>query len=188
MPTFRNALATAAGEPYRALNQQTLVPAAGRSRTPDNQVVDKITLRNPKGIEVTVITLGGIITSIKTPDRSGAIDDIVLCFDTLEPYVDRSPYFGSLIGRYGNRIAKARFTLDGTTYALAANNDLNHLHGGRKGWDKVVWAADGFQHDTGVGVKLTYTSVDGEEGYPTGQGRSHDTLTDENALAVDTAR
>ncbi len=178
-----------AGEPSSSpVNQQTLVrlQQGPYGRTQDDRVVDKITLRNLKGVEVTVITLGGIITSIRTPDRTGAVDDIVLGFDALEPYSDRSPYFGSVIGRFGNRIARARFTLDGTTYALAANNGPNHLHGGLKGWDKVVWTADPFQHDTGVGVKLSYTSADGEEGYP-GQVKAEVTytLTDQNALVVD---
>ena len=176
------------GEPSSAVNQQTLVrlQQGPYGRTPDNQLVERITLRNLNGVEVTVVTLGGIITSIKTPDRFGSIDDVVLGFDTLEPYFDRSPYFGSIIGRYGNRIANARFTLDGATYTLAKNNGPHHLHGGVRGWDKVVWAAEPFQHDTGVGVKLSYTSADGEEGYPGRvKGDVTYTLTDANALVVD---
>ena len=106
----------------------------------DDKLVDLITLRNRNGIEMTVLTYGGVIMSLKTPDRSGALDDIVLGFDDLTSYVKKSPYFGCLIGRYGNRIAKGKFSLDGTAYTLATNNDANHLHGGTKGWDKVVWA------------------------------------------------
>ena len=103
---------------------------------------------------------------MRVPDRSGAADDIVLGFDDLATYFTKSPYFGALIGRYGNRIAKGAFTLDGTRYTLAVNNGPNHLHGGIKGWDKVVWAAEPFQRADGVGVVLKYTSRDGEEGYP----------------------
>ena len=109
-------------------------------RTPDGELVDLITLRNGNGIEMTVLTYGGVIQSLRTPDRTGALDDIVLGFDDLKSYVEKSPYFGCLIGRYGNRIAKGRFTLDGQAYTLATNNGANHLHGGAKGWDKAVWA------------------------------------------------
>ena len=134
--------------------------------SPDGQPVQLITLRNSAGIEVRIVTYGGTILSLKTPDRAGALDDIVLGFDTLEPYFDQSPYFGCLIGRYCNRIAKGTFTLDGKTYTLATNNPPNHLHGGKKGWDKVVWTPAEIQNANGVGVKLTYVSKDGEEGYP----------------------
>ncbi len=114
-------------------------------RTPDGQLVDLITLRNSSGIEMTVLTYGGVIMSLRTPDRTGAFDDIVLGFDDLKSYIEKSPYFGSLIGRYGNRIAKGRFTLDGKAYTLATNNGVNHLHGGVKGWDKAVWGFETFQ-------------------------------------------
>jgi len=155
-------------------------------RTADGQLVDVITLRSPSGVEMTVLTYGGIITSLKTPDRSGALDDIVLGFDTVKMYEEKSPYFGCLIGRYGNRIAKGRFTLDGQTYKLATNNGPNHLHGGVKGWDKVIWGAEPFQNATGSGVVLTYTSKDGEEGYPgTVTATVTYTLTDMGQLIVD---
>ena len=155
-------------------------------RTPDGQLVEIITLRSPSGVEMTVLTYGGIISTLKTPDRSGALDDIVLGFDKLESYIKESPYFGCLIGRYGNRIAKGKFTLDGTPYTLATNNDANHLHGGIKGWDKVIWAPEPFQNATSSGVVLTYTSKDGEEGYP-GNLRATVTytLTEKNELIVD---
>jgi aldose 1-epimerase len=114
------------------------------------------------------------------------MDDIVLGFDDLPQYFTRSPYFGCIIGRYGNRIAKGRFTLDGKAYTLATNNDGNHLHGGGKGWDKVIWAATTFQDADGVGVTLTYTSPDGEEGYPgTVKASVKYTLNDQNQLLVD---
>ena len=154
--------------------------------SPDGQPVQLITLRNSAGIEVRIVTYGGTILSLKTPDRAGALDDIVLGFDTLEPYFDQSPYFGCLIGRYCNRIAKGTFTLDGKTYTLATNNPPNHLHGGKKGWDKVVWTPAEIQNANGVGVKLTYVSKDGEEGYP-GTVTANVTymLTDKNELVVD---
>jgi len=155
-------------------------------RTPDGQLVEIITLRSPSGVEMTVLTYGGIISTLKTPDRSGALDDIVLGFDKLESYIKESPYFGCLIGRYGNRIAKGKFTLDGTPYTLATNNAPNHLHGGIKGWDKVIWAPEPFQNATSSGVVLTYTSKDGEEGYPgTVKATVTYTLTDMGQLVVD---
>jgi aldose 1-epimerase len=155
-------------------------------RTPDGQSVDLITLRNQAGVEVRIMTYGATILSLKTPDRAGALDDITLGFDTFAPYVDKSPYFGAVVGRYGNRIAKGKFTLDGQTYTLATNNGANHLHGGLKGFDKKVWKADTFQNVSGVGVKLTYTSADGEEGYPgTLTAEVTYTLTDKNQLIVD---
>jgi len=155
-------------------------------RTPDGQVVDLITLRNGKGMEMTVLTYGGVIMSLKTPDAAGALDDIVLGFDDLKSYVEKSPYFGCLIGRYGNRIAKGKFSLDGTAYTLATNNNANHLHGGNKGWDKAVWGFELFQNAKGVGVVLTHTSKDGDEGYPgTVKAKVTYTLTDENQLIVD---
>ena len=155
--------------------------------TPDGKVVELITLRHPKGTEVRIATYGGTILSLRTADRTGALDDIVLGFDTIEPYFTTSPYFGCIIGRYCNRIAKGQFTLDGTTHKLATNNGPNHLHGGVKGWDKVVWtAADTFQDGRGVGVVLRYTSPDGEEGYPgTVTAQVTYTLNDRGELVVD---
>ncbi|MEZ5320188.1 MAG: aldose epimerase family protein [Vicinamibacterales bacterium] len=155
-------------------------------RTADNQVVDLITLRNARGLEMRVLTYGGVIMSLRTPDRNGQLGDIVLGFDTLEPYFDQSPYFGCLIGRYCNRIAKGLFTLDGTAYQLATNNDQNHLHGGTRGWDKAVWKAETFNQEIGSGVKLTHVSPDGDEGYPgTVTADVTYTLTDDNRLIID---
>ena len=161
----------------------TKVPYA---RTADDKAVDIITLRSPSGVEMTVLTYGGVIATLKTPDRSGALDDIVLGFDNLKMYEEKSPYFGCLIGRYGNRIAKGKFALDGTSYTLATNNPPNHLHGGVKGWDKVVWSAEPFQNATSVGAVLSYTSKDGEEGYPgTVKATVTYTLTDMGQLIID---
>ena len=154
--------------------------------TSTGEVVDLFTMTNANGIEVRAITYGGIILSIKTPDRDGRWDDIVLGFDSLEPYEAGSPYFGSIIGRYGNRIAGGRFTLDGETFALATNNGPNHLHGGDIGFDKVVWRGEPFEREDAVGVVFTYSSPDGEEGYPgTLNVRVTYTLTDANELIFD---
>jgi len=135
-------------------------------RMPDGATVDLFTLTNTRGVEVRIITYGAVIVSIKTPDRNGRFDDVVTGFDTLEGYLTRSRFFGAVAGRYANRIANARFTLDGTTYELAANNGKNHLHGGRRGFDKVVWKGAPFERGGNVGVRLTYVSTDGDEGYP----------------------
>jgi aldose 1-epimerase len=167
-------------------NPKPRVTQTPLDRTADGQVVDLITLRNNAGITVSIITYGGIIMSLRTPDRAGQMDDIVLGFDNVGPYADKSPYFGCLIGRYGNRIAKGKFTLDGNSYTLATNNETNHLHGGVKGWDKKVWQPETFQHAEGIGVKLSYTSVDGEEGYPGAvKADVTYTLNDQNQLLVD---
>ena len=159
------------------------------ARTRGGVSVDLITLRNEAGTEVGILTYGGVIRTLKTADRAGAMDDIVLGFDTLPEYEEKSPFFGTLVGRYGNRIANGQFTLDGRTYTLAKNNGPNHLHGGNKGWDKAVWSAgDPFQNDTGVGVALSHTSPDGDEGYPgTVNATVTYTLTEANELVVDYA-
>lgn len=133
---------------------------------PDGQVVDQYTLTNHNGIEMKVITYGGIITSLRIPDRNGKLEDVVLGYDNLEGYLEQNPYFGAIIGRYGNRIAKGKFTLDGTEYSLATNNLGNHLHGGIVGFDKVVWEAETVKTDSSAGIKFSYDSPDMEEGYP----------------------
>ncbi|MER3375123.1 MAG: aldose epimerase family protein [Allomuricauda sp.] len=133
---------------------------------PNGEKVDKYTLSNENGMEVDVITYGGIITRWTAPDKNGNYQDVVLGFNDLESYFGDVPYFGALVGRYGNRIAKGQFSLDGETYTLAKNNGPNHLHGGNKGFDKVVWNAEAESTDDGASLVLTYTSADGEEGYP----------------------
>jgi len=135
-------------------------------QTPDGKAVDIITLTNATGMEVRAMTYGGIIVSLRVPDRNRELGDVALGYDSLVDYIKESPYFGAIIGRYGNRIANGRFTLDGTTYTLAQNDGQNHLHGGVKGFDKVVWNAEAFESENGVGIVFTYTSPDGEEGYP----------------------
>ena len=134
--------------------------------TKDSIPVDKYILKNDKGMEISIITYGGIITSWTAPDKNGDYKDIVLGFNNVQGYENGSPYFGALIGRYGNRIANAKFSLDGTEYKLAANDGQNHLHGGVKGFDKVVWKAAEETTDSTASIVLTYLSKDMEEGYP----------------------
>lgn len=154
-------------------------------RLDDGTPVDLYTIRNRAGIEARVITYGGIIVSLDTPDRNRAFDDIVLGFDSLASYVHDSPYFGAIVGRYANRIAKGRFTLDGRTYQLPINNPPNSLHGGDRGFDKVVWNAAPFDRADGAGVVLTHVSPDGDQGYPgTVRVQVTYTLTDKNELSV----
>jgi aldose 1-epimerase len=155
--------------------------------TVDGRAIEQFTLTNKNGIEVNAINYGGIITTLTTPDRNGALGDIVLGFDSLDGYLGGHPFFGAIIGRYGNRIAKGRFTIDGTEYKLATNNGPNHLHGGVKGFDKRVWAADILPPASGQSsVAFSYTSDDGEEGYP---GRLvvevTYTLNDKNELVLE---
>jgi aldose 1-epimerase len=134
--------------------------------TVDGQQVDLYTLTNSRGMEVKITNYGGIIQSIRVPDRSGRMANVTLGFDNLDDYVTSSPYFGSITGRYANRIARGRFTLDGKTYQLAINNPPNHLHGGDKGFDKRVWAPTEIVRQNSVALQLDYTSPAGEENYP----------------------
>ena len=133
---------------------------------PDGTAVDIYTLTNGRGLKARIMTYGATIVSLELPDKNGALADCVLGYDSLDGFLKSSPYFGAIVGRYGNRIAKGLFTLDGVTYKLATNNGANHLHGGLKGFDKVVWAAEPFVDSDSAGLKLTYLSRDGEEGYP----------------------
>lgn len=136
-------------------------------QTREGRPVDQFRLSNSKGVEVAIINYGGIVTSIKTPDKAGKSADIALGFSSLEGYLGAHPYFGAIIGRYGNRIAKGEFKLGGKTYKLAKNNNGNSLHGGEKGFDKVVWTVKDVQNGPSEqSLTLAYRSVDGEEGYP----------------------
>lgn len=151
----------------------------------DGQAADLYTLTNKNGAVATISNYGGIITSLMMQDRNGKFSDVVLGFDSLGKYVKDSPYFGALIGRYGNRIAKGKFTLDGRNYQLATNNIGNALHGGLKGFDKVVWRAFPKVGAQGPSLKLTYVSKDGEEGYPgTLKVSATYTLTNKNELKL----
>tara|TARA_R100001369_G_scaffold92810_3_gene140008 strand:- start:3777 stop:4955 length:1179 start_codon:yes stop_codon:yes gene_type:complete len=135
-------------------------------RTADGDAVAKYTLENKGGIQVDIITYGGRITSLRTPDSSGKLANVVLGFNDIQQYEKDNPFFGALIGRYGNRIAKGKFSLDGTEYTLAQNNGENSLHGGVKGFDKRVWNATTEESDDSIKLKLTYLSADMEEGFP----------------------
>jgi aldose 1-epimerase len=155
-------------------------------QTRDGQAVDIYTLKNRRGAEAQVTTYGGAVVSLKVPDRGGRVDDVVLGFDDIEGYQKTTTYVGSLVGRYANRIARGRFTLNGREYTLATNNGENHLHGGVRGFDKVVWKARPLAARGGPALELTYLSRDGEEGYPGNLTvRVVYTLTDANELKID---
>ena len=143
-------------------------------------------LRNQAGMRARLASFGGTVMSLHVADARGHFDDIVLGHDRIEDYQDKSPYFGCLIGRYGNRIAKARFSLDGKEYRLAANNDENSLHGGNRGFDKVVWQARPVPSSLGPALMLSYASPDGEEGFPGNLAvTALHTLTEDNSLRID---
>ena len=134
--------------------------------TPAGQKVDSYTLKNQKGMEVNIMTYGGIITSLKVPNKAGVSEEVVIGFNNLEQYTKDNPYFGALIGRYGNRIAKGKFTLDGKEYTLATNNGKNALHGGPEGFHRRIWTAEEAKGGDTATLKLKYVSKDMEEGYP----------------------
>ena len=156
-------------------------------KTDGGEVVALYRLRNTRGAEATITNYGGILISLKVPDRNGKFDDVVLGLGDFVSYLNKnSPYLGALIGRYGNRIAKGRFTLNGVEYKLAVNNGENHLHGGIKGFDKVVWTGHEMKTKAGPSVVLTYLSKDGEEGYPGNLNvKVVYTLTNNNELRID---
>lgn len=132
----------------------------------DGKAVDLFTMKNKKGMEISVMNYGGIILSIKAADKDGVFKDVALGYDSLSHYIKSSPYFGALIGRYGNRIAKGKFILDGKRYQLPINNEANHLHGGPQGFDKVYWNIQDISDSSQAILKLIYLSKDGEQGYP----------------------
>ena len=154
--------------------------------TPDGETVTSYILTNNQGMKMEVLNYGGIIVSLTAPDREGHYEDVVLGFDSLQPYIQRNPFFGALVGRYGNRIAGGKFSLDGKEYPLVQNNGENHLHGGTIGFDKVVWISQALETPEGPSLKLAYTSVHMEEGYP-GELSVRVTylLSNDNALRVD---
>jgi aldose 1-epimerase len=152
--------------------------------TADGHPVEIFTLRNANGVEVRAMTYGGIITSLEVPDSQGVMADVVLGFDSLDGYLKPHPFFGAIVGRYGNRIARGRFTLDGREFSLATNNGPNHIHGGKVGFDKKVWLAEPIAGKSAVA--FSRTSADGEEGYPGNLVvRVTYELTDRNELVVD---
>ena len=135
-------------------------------KTDKGEQVDRYTLKNQKGMEVNIITYGGIISSLKVPNKAGVSEEVVIGFNSLEQYMKPNPYFGALIGRYGNRIAKGKFTLDGKEYSLAINNKPNALHGGPEGFHRAIWTAVEVKGGDNASLKLKYVSKDMEEGYP----------------------
>lgn len=166
------------------MNIQKQFYGATQSGTP----VDIYTLTNDNGIEVKITNYGGIIVSLRTPDRSGQMGEITLGLDTLEDYLGLHPFFGALVGRYANRISAGKFTLEGKEYVLAKNAGENHLHGGDKGFDKVVWEVKSSGVDNDASLTLTYLSVDGEENYPGNLSVTVTyTLTNDNELRIDYA-
>ena len=190
----RNTLAAA---PLLALVVSCMHPGTGASpierlrqarfgTMADGTPVDAFTLTNAHGMQARVITYGGIIQSLSVPDRNGTLEDVVLGFDSLPGYLTESPYFGAIVGRYANRIAHGRFTLDGRTYQLPLNDGPNTLHGGLRGFDKVVWNAAPFTRSDASGVELTYVSPDGDQGFP-GTLTTHVTYTldDRDRITVD---
>lgn len=154
---------------------------------PDGQEVTLFTVTNSNGVEAKIMTYGGVVTSLKVPDSKGNLENVVFGFDSLEPYIENNvPYFGALIGRFGNRIDKGQFTIDGETYQLSVNDGPNHLHGGAKGFDKRVWKGESFSNESGAGVKLNLLSEDGDMGYPGNlQVTAIYTLTNSNELQLE---
>ena len=191
---FTACLAACTSAPPPPPPQSQAQPASSITSEPfgtkEGTPVELYTLRNTKGMEARITNYGGIVVSLKVPDRTGKFGDVVLGFDGLDGYLSpaytkSNPYFGALIGRYGNRIGKARFTLGGKEYKLAANNGVNHLHGGVKGYDKVLWEARPLSGEEPA-LELHYLSKDGEEGYPGNLDvKAVYTVTNENGLKVE---
>ena len=155
-------------------------------KTEDGKKVDAYILTNKNGLRAKIITYGAMLTEMHVPDKNGKLGDIVLGHDKFEDYLDGHSYFGVTTGRVANRIAKGKFTLDGKEYTLATNNDPNHLHGGNEGIDKKVWSARAVRSKTGQAVAFSYTSPDGEEGYPGDlKMKVTYTLTDDDELQID---
>ena len=162
------------------------VSQAPFGQTQDGTPVEIYTLQNINGCEARIMTYGGIVQSLKVPDKNGHFGDVVLGYDNLDGYLTNNPFFGALVGRYGNRISKGKFTLGGHEYTLALNNAPNNLHGGPVGFDKRVWEATPLMTADGPALQLTYLSKDGEEGFPGNlKVTAIYTLTDDNGLQVD---
>jgi aldose 1-epimerase len=179
-------VSTSSGRGAASAKGKPDVRKEGFGETRDGRPVDLYTFNNSHGLEVRVTNFGGIIVSLRVPDKNGKMDDIVLGFDKLDQYLDNPPYFGAIVGRYANRIANGTFTLDGAKYTLAKNNGQNTLHGGLIGFNKVLWDANPFKNEKGAGVVLSRTSKDGEEGFPGNlKVKVTYTLTNENQLIVE---
>lgn len=173
-----------ASAPSRA-REKSVIKKESFGKTPD-AAVDLYTIKNANGLELRVTNYGGIIVSLRVPDKKGSLADVVLGYDNLDGYLTNPAYFGAIVGRYANRIANGKFTVDGVEYHLAKNNGPNSLHGGLKGFNKAIWHADPFTDEQGSGLILTYTSKDGEEGYPGNlKTKVTYTLTDQNELKIE---
>ena len=174
------------GQPASAAEKEANVKTEAYGTLPDGGKVTQYTLKNANGISVSIINYGGILTQVNVPDRNGKAANVTLGFDSLDGYLGPDPYFGALVGRYGNRIAKGQFTLDGKTYKLATNNGANHLHGGKVGFNDRLWQAEPTTVDGAPALKVTYVSENGEEGYP-GELTSEVvySLNDKNELKID---
>ena len=168
------------------LNKRDSIIKTEFGQLPDGRPVSLYTLTNINGCEMKIMNYGCIVVSLKVPDRMGQMGDVVLGYDNLDDYIENSAYFGAVVGRFGNRIGGAKFSLDGVEYSLAANDGENHLHGGLRGFDKVFWEAEQLPGPDGPAMKFTYVSSDGEEGYP-GNLSVEITyaLTQENGLKID---
>ncbi len=186
LPLLAGALALTACQP--AMEREITSEPFGTTK--DGEEVRLYTLVNANGLHAEIMNYGGTMVRLLVPDRGGELDDILLGFDNFADFEEKSPYFGCLIGRYGNRIAHGRFELDGETYQLATNDEPGgipaHLHGGERGFDKVMWDATPVYRDDARGLRLTYRSPDGEEGYPgTLDVTVHYWLTDDDALRIE---
>ena len=180
------AAAHAGDKPMPRDTMKATVQKSAFGKMPDGTPVDLYTLTNARGLVAKITNYGAILTELHAPDKTGRMGDIVLGFDNLDAYLKGHPFFGSTVGRYANRIAKGKFTLDGQEYTLVVNNGPNHLHGGTKGFDKVVWDAKPVRRVDGPAVQFRYLSRDGEEGYPGNLNATVVyTLTNDNALRID---
>jgi aldose 1-epimerase len=184
-PTIWNAVKSALIPLFLAGCQRSVSHKAF-GKLPDGREVQLYTLTNKSGASVQIMNYGGIVTSIKVPDAKGVLGDVVLGYDDLDGYLKSSPYFGAIVGRYANRIAGGKFKLDGKEYQLAKNNGANALHGGLKGFDKVLWTAEEKKGPAGPALLLTYVSPDSEEGYPgTLTVQALHTWSEANELSID---
>jgi len=176
----------ALGLTFLAVVRAAGIKKSAFGKTKDGQAADLYVLTNANGMEAAITNYGGIVVSVKVPDRAGKFDDVVLGFDNLEGYLTNAPYFGALIGRYGNRIGGARFTLEGHEYHLAQNDGHNSLHGGLRGFDKRVWSARDVSANGASAIQLSHVSKDGEEGYPGNLTANVTyTLTADNELKIE---
>jgi aldose 1-epimerase len=179
-------LATAMGRQAAPTKHKRQVRKEAFGKTGDGRPVALYTLTNSSGMEVRAMTYGGIIVSIRVPNKDGKMGDVVLGHENVDGYLVNPPYFGAIVGRYANRIANGTFTLDGVKYTLPKNDGPNTLHGGLVGFNKVIWEAKEFKNAKGVGVAFSYLSKDGEEGFPGNlRVKVSYTLTDENQLVID---